>query len=122
MLDALTEAGRRDVRVYNVHHNAGATAELACALIFSLARRIVPCDRALRHGNWAYRAEVTSGRSGARLLYNGNMAPSWGSRRREPPKAKIQKQFEPKPKRPPHNNHIIIIYKYTKYIYKICFI
>lgn len=43
---------RPDVRVYNLHDNAVDVAELAVGLLFALARRIVPYDRALRGNQW----------------------------------------------------------------------
>lgn len=40
------------IAVYNLHHNASATAELALAMLFAAARELVPIDRALREGDW----------------------------------------------------------------------
>jgi phosphoglycerate dehydrogenase-like enzyme len=48
-----------DVSVHNLHHNAGQVAEMAMALLFSAAKRIVPMDRELRRGNWSERYEHT---------------------------------------------------------------
>jgi len=41
-----------ELAVHNLHHNASLTAEMAMALLFSAAKFIVPCDRALRQHDW----------------------------------------------------------------------
>lgn len=41
-----------ELPVYNQHHNAEAVAESALALLFALAKRVVPMDAALRAGDW----------------------------------------------------------------------
>lgn len=43
------------VALYNLHHNAAATAELAIGLLLAAARRILPLDRDLRAGDWRAR-------------------------------------------------------------------
>lgn len=43
---------RPHLSLYNLHHNAAPTAEMAMALLLAAARRIVPVDRALRKGDW----------------------------------------------------------------------
>ena len=43
------------VAVHNLHHNAGAVAELAAALLLAAAKFIVPMDRALRSDDWSPR-------------------------------------------------------------------
>ena len=43
------------VPVYNLHHNATATAELGIALLLAAARELIPIDRALRNGDWSPR-------------------------------------------------------------------
>lgn len=69
---AIEAAGReKSINVFNVHHNAAATAEYACALLFALARRVVPSDRSLRANDWSYRLKVRGGTEGAQLLYRG---------------------------------------------------
>jgi len=45
------------IAVYNVHHNAPMTAEMALALLFSAARSIVPVDKVFRTGDWTPRYE-----------------------------------------------------------------
>jgi phosphoglycerate dehydrogenase-like enzyme len=50
-------ASRPDVRLYNLHHNAAATAEMAVALLLAVWKRIVPSDAALRRGDWTARHE-----------------------------------------------------------------
>lgn len=40
------------VQVYNLHHNATATAELAVSLLLAAVKRIIPYDRALRKNDW----------------------------------------------------------------------
>lgn len=47
------------IAVYNVHHNAPMTAEMALALLFSAARSIVPADKVFRTGDWTPRYEGT---------------------------------------------------------------
>ncbi len=44
-----------DVAVHNLHHNAGAAAELAVALLLAAAKFVVPMDRSLRSGDWTPR-------------------------------------------------------------------
>ncbi len=50
-------AGRPEVSVHNLHHNAVATAELAVALLLAAAKRVVALDQALRRGDWAGRTD-----------------------------------------------------------------
>jgi phosphoglycerate dehydrogenase-like enzyme len=52
---------RPALRLYNLHHNAAATAEKALELLFAAARRTVPNDQALREGDWGGRGEVAVG-------------------------------------------------------------
>lgn len=44
-----------NLKLHNLHHNAAATAELALALLFAAAKRVIPFDRELRIGNWELR-------------------------------------------------------------------
>jgi len=46
------------VSVHNLHHNAGATAEMALALLFATAKFIIPMDQTMRQGNWTPRYEA----------------------------------------------------------------
>ncbi|MBD3235473.1 MAG: hydroxyacid dehydrogenase [Candidatus Eisenbacteria bacterium] len=46
---------RPQIAVHNLHHNAGAAAELAAALLLCAAKFLVPLDRALRAGDWSPR-------------------------------------------------------------------
>ena len=41
-----------NLKVHNLHHNSASTAELALALLLSVAKQIIPMDRSLRLGNW----------------------------------------------------------------------
>ena len=43
------------LKVYNLHHNAQATAELALALLFAAAKFILPFDQDLRRHDWSRR-------------------------------------------------------------------
>lgn len=43
---------RPHVAVYNLHHNAPPTAEMALTLLLSVAKRIVPADRDFRQHDW----------------------------------------------------------------------
>jgi phosphoglycerate dehydrogenase-like enzyme len=40
------------IRVYNLHHNAAPTAEMAVALLLAAAKFLVPIDQAFRQGGW----------------------------------------------------------------------
>jgi phosphoglycerate dehydrogenase-like enzyme len=44
-----------ELKVYNLHHNALATAETAFALLFAAAKGLVRADRELRAGDWTSR-------------------------------------------------------------------
>ncbi len=46
-----------DVAVYNLHHNAVVTGEMALALLFACARLLVPADRKFRQHDWTSRYE-----------------------------------------------------------------
>lgn len=49
------------VAIYNLHHNAGPTAEMALALLMTCAKSVVPIDRLFRTGDWRPRYQpVTS--------------------------------------------------------------
>jgi len=43
------------LKVYNLHHNAGPTAEMAVALLLAAAKFLVPFDRAFREHDWTLR-------------------------------------------------------------------
>jgi len=43
------------LEVYNLHHNAAATAEMAVSLLLAAAKTIVPADRAFRRHDWRSR-------------------------------------------------------------------
>ena len=43
------------LRVYNLHHNAAAAAELALTLLLAAAKTLLPVDRAFRQGDWRSR-------------------------------------------------------------------
>ena len=43
------------IRVFNLHHNALITAELALALLFSAAKFVVQHDQQLRRNDWTLR-------------------------------------------------------------------
>jgi len=45
-------AAHDGVALFNLHHNAAPTAELAMALLLAAAKRVVVLDRALRAGDW----------------------------------------------------------------------
>ncbi len=46
---------RPHLKVYNLHHNAPAVAEMSLALMFAAARCLVPMDKSLRAGDWTPR-------------------------------------------------------------------
>ena len=46
---------RPTLRAYNLHHNAGAVAELTVALLLAAAKRVTVADRDLRQGKWHLR-------------------------------------------------------------------
>lgn len=39
-----------ELAIFNLHHNAGAVAELALTLLLAVSKRLLPLDRALRLG------------------------------------------------------------------------
>ncbi len=43
------------INVFNLHHNAAPTAEMAIALLMAAAKFLVPIDRAFRESNWTPR-------------------------------------------------------------------
>jgi phosphoglycerate dehydrogenase-like enzyme len=45
------------LKVYNLHHNAAPTAEMAIALLMAAAKFLVPIDRKFRENNWVPRYE-----------------------------------------------------------------
>lgn len=53
---------RPHLAVHNLHFNASATAEMVLALLLAAARRIIPADRALRAGDWSFRASMDEAR------------------------------------------------------------
>ena len=46
-----------ELTIYNLHHNAPATAEMALALLLAASRRLVPHDAQLRAGDWRSRVD-----------------------------------------------------------------
>jgi phosphoglycerate dehydrogenase-like enzyme len=44
-----------ELHVFNLHHNARATAEMALALLFAVAKQLIPADKALRRNDWRIR-------------------------------------------------------------------
>lgn len=48
-----------DIRVHNLHHNAGPAAELALGLLLAAAKFILPFDRSLRSDDWRPRYRPT---------------------------------------------------------------
>lgn len=49
-----------NISIYNLHHNAAATAEMAVALMMAAAKNIVPLDRDLRNNTWTQRYEEST--------------------------------------------------------------
>lgn len=57
-LPAVTRATLRDfphLAVYNLHHNAAPTAEMALALLLAAAKQVIPSDRTFRRHDWTPR-------------------------------------------------------------------
>lgn len=52
-----------DISLYNLHHNAADTAEMAIALFLAAAKRIVPRDKGLREGKWSDDSFLRGGES-----------------------------------------------------------
>jgi len=48
---------RPEVSVYNLHHNAGMTAETAIALMMAVSRNVVTLDRRMRMRDWGERSK-----------------------------------------------------------------
>ena len=42
-----------NVSIHNLHHNATSTAEMAMALLMSVAKRILPADQLIRKNDWS---------------------------------------------------------------------
>ena len=63
----------RGLRIFNLHHNASAVAEMALALLLACAKCVVPMDSALRQGDWRPRYGEDPGASlaGRRALVLG---------------------------------------------------
>jgi phosphoglycerate dehydrogenase-like enzyme len=61
------------LHVYNLHHNAVATAEMAMALLFAVVKNLIPADRALRSHDWRirYRSNENIVLQGKRALILG---------------------------------------------------
>lgn len=51
----LVQACRPGMRVYNMHQNAPATAEMGVTLLLAAAKRVIPRDYDLREGRWTSR-------------------------------------------------------------------
>jgi len=47
-----------NINVYNLHHNAAPTAEMAIALLMAAAKFLVPIDRDFRENNWTPRYQT----------------------------------------------------------------
>jgi phosphoglycerate dehydrogenase-like enzyme len=56
-----------EIKVYNLHHNAAPTAEMAVALLMAAAKFLVPIDRTFRESNWTPRYQTNPS-----LLLEGN--------------------------------------------------
>lgn len=50
---------RPHLALFNLHHNAAPTAEMAVTLLLAAAKRVVPLDASLRKGDWTPRYEPT---------------------------------------------------------------
>jgi len=46
-----------NLSVYNLHHNAIPTAEIALGLLFAVSKHLIPMDKALRKNDWTTRYE-----------------------------------------------------------------
>ena len=55
---AAPELASIPVCLYNVHHNAAPTAELAVGLMLAASRRLCAADAALRRGDWQMRGMI----------------------------------------------------------------
>lgn len=49
------------VRLFNLHHNATPTAEIAITLMLATSRRLIPADREMRRGSWEGREIANTG-------------------------------------------------------------
>lgn len=65
--------GLSNITVYNLHHNASPTAEMAIALMLAAMKFILPADRGLREGDWTLRYQPRQSRmaEGASALVLG---------------------------------------------------
>jgi len=62
-----------DLEVYNLHHNALPTAEMAIMLMLAVMKQIIPADQNLRRGDWTlrYQNRTTRLASGGQALVLG---------------------------------------------------
>ena len=56
---AKATAAQPALRVFNLHINAGATAEMALALLLAAMKKVLPMDAAMRRGDWTQRFSPT---------------------------------------------------------------
>jgi phosphoglycerate dehydrogenase-like enzyme len=54
-MDRRRRSGAPALMLFNSHHNAPMTAEMAIALLLACAKRLLPADAALRRGDWSHR-------------------------------------------------------------------
>jgi len=61
------------VRVHNIHHNAGAAAEMALALMLAASKKLIPAHMKLRDNDWSlrYQPDASILISGSRILILG---------------------------------------------------
>ena len=63
---------RPHIKVYNIHHNASSTAEMAIALMLASCKRIPQYDKTLRQGTWVLDTEYAhSSMYGKKVLVMG---------------------------------------------------
>lgn len=64
------------VRVHNIHHNAGAAAEMALALMLAASKKLIPAHLGLKNNDWSlrYQPDASILIAGSRILILG-----WGS-------------------------------------------
>ncbi len=63
-----------DIKIYNIHHNAGPAAEMAITLLLAAAKRLLTIDSSLRNHDWRLRYDLDGSVPGSPQLLAGKTA------------------------------------------------
>lgn len=61
------------IKLFNIHHNTGSTAEVGLMLLLALSRRLIVAERRARVGDWGFRKQATLVGTGCRCVYNSTV-------------------------------------------------